>query len=91
VRIFGNEYGIRGEADPEYIEKVAQYVDARMREVSERMEIASHSRVAVLAAVNIADELLRSREPSPSEEESERINRLISLLEEATKPGWEEV
>lgn len=63
VDIFGSQYTIkRGSGDPEYIARVAAYVDQKMREINERLPVASVSRVAVLASLNLADELFKERE-----------------------------
>ncbi|MDZ7373636.1 MAG: cell division protein ZapA [candidate division KSB1 bacterium] len=61
VTIFGSEYAIRGDTDPEYIRHVAEYVDSKMREIDESTSIKSSLKVAILAALNIADELFRER------------------------------
>src|SRR5580698_1471816 len=55
VEIFDQAYNLRG-SDPEYILKLAEYVDAKMRAVSEQTHTVDTSRLAVLAALNIADE-----------------------------------
>jgi len=59
VSIFGKEYSLAAEVDPENIKKTAQYLDSKMREVSDNYPNISEARVAVLAALNIADELLK--------------------------------
>jgi len=61
VTIFGSEYAIRGDTDAEYIRRVAQYVDTKMKEVDESTSVKSSLKVAILAALNIADELFRER------------------------------
>lgn len=61
VSIFGDEYPIRGDTDSGYILNIANYVDAKMREVSEKVPKHSQVKVAVLAAMNIADELFKER------------------------------
>jgi len=61
VQIFGSEYHVRGDADPEYIKTVAEYVDVKMQEVATSQSIVSSTKVAILAAINIADELLQER------------------------------
>ncbi len=61
VEIFGHSYTIKGEADHDYISGVAGYVDRKMREVIEKMPVASLSKVAILASLNIADELFKER------------------------------
>jgi cell division protein ZapA len=62
VTIFGKDYSLVSEVDPDYIRKAATYLDSKMREVSENYPNIPETRVAVLAALNIADELFRSRE-----------------------------
>jgi cell division protein ZapA len=62
VEIFGQEYKIRGAGDPQYIHKIAGYVDKKMREIAHSSGILSQSRIAILAALNIADELYQERE-----------------------------
>ena len=61
VTIFGKEYTLRGDADPEYVQKVASFVHERMSEVAKTSSVASTDKVAILAAVNIADELFREK------------------------------
>ena len=61
VNIFGTEYTLRGTADAEYVQEVAAFVDRRMNEVAKGASVASTARVAILAAVNIADELFREQ------------------------------
>jgi cell division protein ZapA len=61
VNIFGSEYPIKSEADPEYVKRVAKYVDRKMREISDKVDIRSPSKVAILAALNITDELFREK------------------------------
>jgi len=64
VTIFGEEYPLRGEADTEYMQRVAEYVDRSMRSVAEKAGHLSAAKIAVLAAINIADELFRERSDS---------------------------
>jgi cell division protein ZapA len=60
VTIFGSEYKIKG-ADPDYIQTVAAYVDGKMRELEKRLATGTPTRIAILASLNIADELFRER------------------------------
>ena len=62
VEIFGQEYKIKGAGDPEYIHMIAGYVDSKMREIAHSSGIMSQSRIAILAALNIADELHQERD-----------------------------
>jgi cell division protein ZapA len=61
VEIFGQSYSVRAGADPGYVEKLALYVDAQMQEVGRTSGAVDSLRVAVLAALNIADELFQAR------------------------------
>ncbi len=88
VRIHGREYRIRGAADEEYIRTVAEFVDRRMKEVAASTSSASSERVAVLAALNIADELfeLRRQRDSHLADIEQRADRLIRMID-STVPG----
>lgn len=67
VTIYGTEYPVRGEADPDYINEVAAYVDGKMKEVADTLSVKSTTKVAILAALNITDELFQLRDSSGSE------------------------
>ena len=86
VNIYGTEYPIKGTTDVEYIKRVAQYVDSKMREVNKNISIDSSLKVSILAALNITDELFKEREKittSVSESElDDRIKKLNSDLDE---------
>jgi len=70
VEIFGQSYAVRAGADPGYIEQVAAYVDGQMREVSRSAGAVDSVRIAVLAALNVADELFRIRSATKSGEDT---------------------
>jgi len=61
VDIFGQTYNLKGGADSEYIRELAAFVNARMREVQKGMGTSEGYRIAILTALNIADELHRLR------------------------------
>jgi len=73
VEIYGSEYRIRGDADPEDIQEIAHYVDCKMREVDSETGLGSSLKVAILAALNIAGELFRERDDR---------NRLLANMQE---------
>ena len=90
VQIFGHTYTIKGEADQEYILKVAAHVDRKMREVTEKLPVASLSKVAILASLNIADELFKERTQRHDHEEqlsrrTERLNAVLDDLLDSTR------
>jgi cell division protein ZapA len=78
VDIYDQIYNLRG-TDPAYIERLAQIVDAKMRAVSAQGNTVDSLRVAVLAALNIADELCTARQRldsiSGSLQNSQQSNR----------------
>jgi len=89
VTIYGTEYRVSGEAKEDYIRGIAEYVDQTMREISRQGRHISPSRIAVLAAFNIADELFQTRGESPkpmdpddNEEKAERLLKLFDGLED---------
>ena len=83
VEIFDQAYNLRG-SDPEYILKLAEYVDAKMRAVSEQTHTVDTARLAVLAALNIADEyhLLKRNQDAGSIDYLRRAQHLSSVLDE---------
>jgi len=89
VEIFGREYKIRGVADEQYILKVASYVDKKMREVSSGSSLPSHDRLAILAALNIADELFQERKQSSEVHTNieQKAHKLIGILDQNLQSG----
>jgi len=83
VEIFDQVYNLRG-SDADYIQKLADYVDGKMRAVSQQTATVDSVRLAVLAALNIADEyhLLKRRLEKPSPEARQRASKLASALDE---------
>jgi len=61
VQIFGQTYSVKAGAEAGYVEELAAHVDAQMQEVSRAAGAVDSLRVAVLAALNIADECARLR------------------------------
>jgi len=68
VEIFGQTYTIRAGADPSYIERLAAHVDAEMSVISRGSGAVDSVRVAVLAALNLADEAEKARERAQAAE-----------------------
>jgi len=83
VEIYDQSYNLRG-TDADYIVKLAEYVDLKMRAVSEKTATVDSLRVAVLAALNIADEyhLLKKKYDSIATTYQERANSLSGMLDE---------
>ena len=83
VEIFDQAYNLRG-SDPEYISKLAEYVDAKMRAVAVATNTIDTVRLAVLAALNIADEyhLLKRKQESGATDYQKRAHLLADALDE---------
>jgi len=61
VNIFGSDYTLRADSDENYVREVAQFIDEKMREIDRTQTLKSTTRVAILAALNVADELFQER------------------------------
>jgi cell division protein ZapA len=61
VEIFGQSYAVKAGPDPSYVEKLAGFVDEQMKQVSRSSGAVDSLRVAVLTALNLADECFRLR------------------------------
>jgi cell division protein ZapA len=69
VEIYGSSYVVRGEHEREEIQELAALVDSRMREIAKRLPGAGADagRLAILVALNLADELQRLRKQQEGE------------------------
>lgn len=91
VEIYGQNYNVRGEGDPAYLTELARLVDARMREIASQVPTMDPMKIAILAALNIADEFVRFKERQQSvhgqwvEKTEELIARLGRSLAETPK------
>jgi len=83
VDIYDQNYHLRG-TDPEYIQDLAEYVDTKMRLISQQASTVDSLKVAVLAALNIADELhvLKRKYDSLTQDYSTRAEHLSGALDE---------
>ncbi|MEW5977900.1 MAG: cell division protein ZapA [Acidobacteriota bacterium] len=71
VEIYGQSYPIKGSVDADYVGQLASYVDTKMKEIAGTSKTVDSLKVAVLAALNIADEMFQLREGA------ERLNALL--------------
>lgn len=76
VNIYNEDYVVKGNEDPGYIEMLGNYVDRRMRMIGQRNHNLSTTKVAVLTALNLADELNKLQED---------YDQMIKTLEEEKK------
>ena len=83
VDIYDQTYHLRG-TDTEYIAQLAEYVDNKMRLIAQQAATVDSLRVAVLAALNIADELhvLRRKYDSIASDYNEKAGHLEGALDE---------
>ena len=85
ISIFGQEYSVKAPADPTYIKKIAEYLDEKMREVQSGFNTTqSSTRIAILAGMNIVDELFATKKDGDvvSGEVEEKVTSLIELIDE---------
>ena len=86
ISIYGQEYSVKAPADAEYIKKVAAYLDEKMIEVQSGFSTTqSSTRIAILAAMNITDELFTARreQDSGNVEIDEKISTLIEFIDDS--------
>jgi cell division protein ZapA len=83
VEIAGQRYPIRSSLDPEYVARLATYVDEKMRAAADTSPSGDSMRLAVIAALNVADELFRCRDANRARngELAERTQELERLLD----------
>jgi len=62
IKVFGQTYTVKTDAEEDYIQEVAKYVNEKMEEILKKTKSVSTLNVAILTALNIADDLLRERE-----------------------------
>ncbi|MBB6448291.1 cell division protein ZapA [Geomicrobium halophilum] len=69
VSIYGNKYTVISDESQEHVNEVSAYVDAKMREMKGVNPYLDTRRLAVLTAVNIADEYIKKQQEINTEEE----------------------
>src|SRR3989442_13545136 len=96
VEIYDQAYTVRSDGDPEYLKKLADYVDERMREISSGTLTVDSRKVAILAALYIADDLHQLRKihdqaddqlATRSAECSEMLDRLLKPARSLDRPA----
>ena len=88
VNIYGMEYPIKGGGDTEYVLRVAKYVNDTMVDLDKTMQSKSSVRVAILAAMNIADQLFQAKEELQhlKEDINQRSQRLVDKVSRRLSP-----
>ncbi len=87
VEIYDQEYHMRGDLDPEYLQKLAKFLDARMRWIAARTHTVDSLRVAVLAALNIADDFhqLKAQYEETTQRVDQKVEEFTEVLDELLK------
>ena len=85
VEIYGQTYSVRAAAEAAYIQELAAFVDRKMREVAQEAATVDVTKIAILAALNIADDYYQFRvrlsEGDPGRV-AKRATRLVERLDE---------
>lgn len=89
VKIFGTEYPLRVQSDADYIRAVASYVDRKMREVYETKPERTPFQIAILAALNITDELMQAK--GQQEGTLTELEQRLRTLSEAIEIGIQSI
>src|SRR5260221_2261344 len=85
VEIYGQTYSVRAEGESSYVRELARYVDGKMREVAERAATVDSAKIAILAALNITDDLYQREKRSQGDPANAKVRaeRLIRKLDDA--------
>jgi cell division protein ZapA len=85
IEIYDQMYNMSGEQDEEYLRELAAYVDGKMRSIAESTHMVDSLKVAVLAALNIADEMFTVRQKQQEIEGPlrKRVEKCVAMVERA--------
>lgn len=85
IEIYDQVYTFSADQDEEYLKKLAAYVDEKMRFVAESTRTIDSLKVAVLAALNIADEMfaVQDRQQEIDGPLRKRVEKCVALVEKA--------
>ena len=95
IKVFGQTYTVKSDAGEDHVQEVARYVNEKMEEVLKKTKSVSTLNVAILTALNIADDLLREKEKrralvreieAKSKDLAEKIDMKIDGKEEGNVP-----
>jgi cell division protein ZapA len=85
IEIYDQSYSVQADGNEEYLKELAAYVDDKMRTVAESARTVDSLKVAVLAALNIADELFALKQHQEKLEGPlrKRVEKCVALVEKA--------
>ena len=92
VEISGQRYPIRSGLDPAYVAELAAYVDTKMRAASDAAPSTDVVGIAVLVALNLADECFRARQQASSShgdlhQRALKLEQLVDTVLDAGEPS----
>ncbi len=89
VEIYGERYTLRATDSPDYLTQVAEYVDGKFHEVAKESPALNPAKLAVMASLNIADELFKRDQMTRRVEQEvlARIEGIFQLLHRGGGPG----
>ncbi len=85
IEIYDQSYNVNADGNEEYLKELAAYVDGKMRSIAESTRMVDSLKVAVLAALNIADETftLRQRQQDIDVPLRKRVEKCVAMVEKA--------
>ncbi|MEJ2007737.1 MAG: cell division protein ZapA [Acidobacteriota bacterium] len=89
IEIFDQEYNVKNSLGAEYLDELAKYVDGKMRSIATRSRTVDTVRVAVLAALNIADEYhqLKAKHEATTKQVEQKVGECNEALDRLLKPA----
>jgi len=89
IEIYDQQYQVKGSLNAEYLEELAKYVDGKMRSIAARSHNVDTVRVAVLAALNIADEYhqMKAKCESTTRQVEQKVGEYNEALDRLLKPA----
>jgi cell division protein ZapA len=87
VNILGHDYTVKTDAETEYIQEIARYVDKKMSEIVRNTKTVSTLNVAILAALNIADEFFKEMQKREEliQEVEHRSEEIVKTIDSQLK------
>ncbi|MEC4679790.1 MAG: cell division protein ZapA [Nitrospirota bacterium] len=82
VEVFGQRFSLQGEGDEAYFHKVAEYVDAQMRTLAKQTRTSTPTKLAILAAINVTDQLFRQQRGEGENEMDRRAQLLLETIDQ---------
>jgi cell division protein ZapA len=85
IEIYDQSYNVNADQNEEYLKELAAYVDGKMRSIADATKMVDSLKVAVLAALNIADEMftLRQRQRNTEGPLRKRVEKCVAMVEKA--------